>query len=258
MGDDPLFGSRTKIERAKQHLRDLDACMKAFTASDPYPLGSKFDEQTGLHQLYVERLTPIPSMAPAIIGDIVHNLRSALDHLAYRLVFKGTSGVGILTKNGGNPFQHVYFPIFDDVHKYEARKVGQIKGMSKPAIDAIDRIKPYKGGNDTLWRLHRLNNIDKHRLLVVVAAQFQGFYLDTGWLIPNIPIRGQKFVPVEAGAILFSATPQVIKQMGNKVELSLEMAFFEPEIVEGEPIRPTLVQMIDLTENLISSIGAHA
>ena len=45
--------------------------------------------------------------------------------------------------------------------------------MRKDAVDAIDAIKPYKGGNDTLWRLHGLNNIDKHRLLITVGLAYR-------------------------------------------------------------------------------------
>jgi hypothetical protein len=32
-------------------------------------------------------------------------------------------------------------------------------------------LKPYKGGNDQLWALYRLNNIEKHRLLLTVGSQ---------------------------------------------------------------------------------------
>jgi hypothetical protein len=58
-------------------------------------------------------------------------------------------------------------PSTPEEEKSFARKV---KGMRKEASDLIRMIKPYKGADDTLWRLHRLNNIDKHRLLVTVGA----------------------------------------------------------------------------------------
>ena len=43
-----------------------------------------------------------------------------------------------------------------------------MEGMRKQAIDAV---KPYKGGNDSLWRLHQLNLADKHRFLITVGSQ---------------------------------------------------------------------------------------
>jgi hypothetical protein len=42
--------------------------------------------------------------------------------------------------------------------------------MRQEAIDAIDATKPYAGGNDALWRIHKLNNVDKHRLLITVGS----------------------------------------------------------------------------------------
>ena len=38
-------------------------------------------------------------------------------------------------------------------------------------------MKPYKGGNDLIWSLHSLNNIEKHRLLLTVGSQAAGVEL---------------------------------------------------------------------------------
>lgn len=51
------------------------------------------------------------------------------------------------------------------------REIGEFgnKGMCPKAIKAIDALKPYKGGNDALWRIHELDNIDKHCALFTYA-----------------------------------------------------------------------------------------
>jgi hypothetical protein len=46
--------------------------------------------------------------------------------------------------------------------------------MSATAIAKIDAIRPYKTGNDVLWMRHKLNNIDKHRLLLAVGSRYGG------------------------------------------------------------------------------------
>ena len=69
----------------------------------------------------------------------------------------------------------MYFPIAHSQAKYEDRQKKDLKGATKAAITAVDAIKPYKGGNDTLWLLHALNNIDKHRLLIATASAFRSF-----------------------------------------------------------------------------------
>ena len=52
--------------------------------------------------------------------------------------------------------------------------------MRQDAIDAIRALEPYKGGKgENLWVLHRLNNIDKHRLIVTVGSSFQSVDVGT-------------------------------------------------------------------------------
>ncbi|MET0514685.1 MAG: hypothetical protein ABW047_05080 [Nitrospiraceae bacterium] len=84
--------------------------------------------------------------------------------MAYQLVFKGT---------GQKPSRRVYFPISDNQAKYETDGRRQIEGVKPEAIAVIDAIRPYKGGNERLWQLHKLNNVDKHRLLIMVGSAFQ-------------------------------------------------------------------------------------
>jgi hypothetical protein len=93
--------------------------------------------------------------SPRLPETFFKNLRSGLDHLAYALFMVGPRGTS------GSPAKHVYFPISDDSTKYVAESRGKVKGMRRDAIDAINAVKPYKGGNDTLWVLHKLNNVDK-------------------------------------------------------------------------------------------------
>jgi hypothetical protein len=175
--------------------------------------------------------------------------------LAYQLVLVGTGQSG--------PFNYVYFPIFDSAQKYESGKTGQIKGMRQDAIDAIDAIKPYKGGNDALWQLHKLNIVDKHRLLVTVGSGFQS--VDAGptlmrglrSLIPDdqIPhfslfIRPQDTLfPLKAGDELFIDQPDAEPNQHQQFRFSV--AISEPRVIEGEALIETLHQMVDLVDHLV-------
>jgi hypothetical protein len=108
----------------------------------------------------------------AIAGDVVHNLRSALDHLAKQLVLVGLTvaqpAVGLSDKE----LRQIEFLIAESVARYEADKARKVKGMTLESIEDIDRLKPYKGGNDAPWRIHELDNIDKHSTLFTVAHDF--------------------------------------------------------------------------------------
>src|SRR5712692_6108746 len=104
--------------------------------------------------------------AVCLAGDIVHNLRAALDHLAQQLAL-----LGCPTLND-KELRQIEFPIAETLCKYEADKARKVKGMRPEAIEAIDRLRPYKDGNHALWRLHELDNIDKHRTLFTFGPEF--------------------------------------------------------------------------------------
>jgi len=256
MAADHLLGALTKLDRARRLLRELDNCIRVFLASDPFPFAPRYNEQAGLHELYVLRVKPVPPDASAIVGDLLHNLRSALDHLAFQLVVKGTEGVGV-PDGRKHPFRHVQFPIFDSADEYAMRKLKCTKGMKGEAVAAIDEVMPYKEGNERLWQLHRLNNIDKHRLLLLVAARLQGAVLDTGWVVPHVPIGGARLVPLEEGSVLVSATPEVVRQMRG-LGAAVELAIFEDHVAEGVALRPMLAEMLELSDKLVKNLGQHA
>jgi hypothetical protein len=59
--------------------------------------------------------------------------------------------------------------------------------MAQAAIDAIDAGKPYEGGTNALWCLHRLDIADKHHALwvtlVSVTSHPSGAIGVVGWPI---------------------------------------------------------------------------
>ena len=150
-----------KLVRAKQHVNDLQVLHEAFIKSNPYKVATKRDPQSRNLIYYLSSVEQPGDNIATIVGDILQNLISALDHLAYQLVCIGMGSNG--------PFRHVYFPIAGSVSEYESQKSRKIEGMRPDAIRAIDTIKPYKGGNNLLWSLSKLNNIDKHRLIIKIG-----------------------------------------------------------------------------------------
>jgi hypothetical protein len=106
-----------------------------------------------------------PLKLAAISGDIVHNLRSALDYFVEELV-KG---------NGHTPsFQHL-FPICAKPNDFSsAIGKGRLNGVSKRAMGAIEGFQPYNVKPEAqhrhpLLHLHTLSNRDKHHMLAISA-----------------------------------------------------------------------------------------
>ena len=87
--DERLALIRRKIERANTHLKDLEIIRDRFLNSDFYALGSEQHPRPGYENFDVffpVRVDPVPSEISLLAGDAIHNIRSALDHLACQLV----------------------------------------------------------------------------------------------------------------------------------------------------------------------------
>lgn len=156
-----------KVERANQHIAELKSAVRAFLATNPYEVGTRRDPQSRKLVYYVSDARQIPSSFALIAGDAIQNLRTALDQLAYQLFLVGPHG----TEDQG---RHVYFPIEENKDKFDSNLLNRTRGMREDAIDALRRLEPYRGGKgEQLWRLHALNNTDKHRLLLTVGSAYR-------------------------------------------------------------------------------------
>lgn len=162
-----------KLARAKEHLDTLNSEIDRFATKKPYAF-HVITEYGSNRSHDVEWLREPPLRWSAIVGDCVHNLRSALDHIVWAL-----SG------GDGNAPSHAEFPIFIDEEKYLKRtKEGEpARGSGLWKIQAVSafkgkavfyRLQPFNGTDDPtrhpLWILHELDRVDKHRRLHVVGG----------------------------------------------------------------------------------------
>ncbi len=165
--DERLRGVRAKIERTNEHIHDLEARIQAFRSKNPYGVVTEDDAQAR-QRLYKAKVhLAIPVEFSLVIGDALHNLRSALDHLAYQLV----------DSNGASPDRFTSFPTYQRPPKEKAAFMGKVKGMSQSAVDMIESVQSYNTGNDMLWHLGELDNMDKHRIPLKATSSRQPAFL---------------------------------------------------------------------------------
>ena len=161
-----LFGTWVKLNRAQIHLHVFNDKVGKRLEKEQQSVSRHVEDNGAKHVYRFDGSTDLPDDWSAMIGDVLHNLRSALDHLAWQLVLAA----------GGKPNKwRNYFPIHLACPKdqdgfpvplYLAGKV------SVEAIEFIESVQPYHGRNsderrEALWLLHDLNRIDKHRELLV-------------------------------------------------------------------------------------------
>jgi hypothetical protein len=264
-----LQGVRIKIHRAKKHFNELADAIEAFKKRDPYLVTSHENPDTGegICRLIIREDTD-PTWA-GMVGDIIHNLRSALDIMAVDLAVKN----GRTSKSALNG---TYFPIAASKDLFDASLAEKLRYVSPPARRVIERLKPYKGGTDAFWRLHKLDLLDKHVLLVPVGAA----NVEIQWTI-YMPLIGPdaeateplKFVPAPAfalkprkvgfplknGQILMRyntiGTDGSRDPAKHQYNFVFQVAFGEGQIVDGQPLIPTLKQFIDFVERVVEIVA---
>jgi hypothetical protein len=241
--DERIILIRIKVERAKQHLRHLATEVLATERrtvvirngnsqtikSAANPVTFKFSQGIPTSDTIVN-LPRFSADVLASAGDIAHNLRTALDHLMCHLLLIAGSPI---TKQD-------YFPISENFARYDARKAGIVNRVRPEVIKALDKLKPYKGENDPLWRVHQLDRIDKHRALFSLAHDF---ILHADWLDGDFLFK--KDAPEYAGLY----DPQVEKDMQFEIEKTLG----QPQVAGRDAVLPSLHQLIDAVEYTIRS-----
>lgn len=118
-------------------------------------------------------LTVGPRETPAVfpihlgllLGDIVHNYRSSLDHLAWALYKRGRT-----PKLSEKLERLVYFPLADTRLKFNGSLKTKLPGVRRADIAIVRRYQPYKTGKRNVYRhaltiLDELANADKHRVI---------------------------------------------------------------------------------------------
>lgn len=163
--DDRLAGVRAKVGRATNQLEALHREVQAFRHSEAYLITGKFEPERSSYVFRLRILEEPPLLWGVVIGEITHNLRSALDQLVWQLI----------KTNNRRPRGNPTYPIlkvppdqgFVAFALGTAKCPGPLRGVSSEALALIERTQPYHGGSGRLLgTLNRFWNADKHRFLI--------------------------------------------------------------------------------------------
>jgi hypothetical protein len=225
--------ARSKIDRAGEQTDALEVEFQGFYTEQTYTIQQPFDAETGRKKAIFAVNKEFDPRWSTIIGEIVHDLRSALDTAVYDLT---------IAKHGA-PLDGTEFPIFEDEVKYmETSKKGipvrgsglfKIRGVNDRAKALIRDAQPFEfrkthppNEAPILALVHELNIIDKHRTVHLMCQQTRQF----GWkVLRDIhPISLVVISALEDGAELGEWIPTVMDDQPD-VEFNAEF-----EVVFGE------------------------
>jgi len=217
---------KIKIERARVVMGELSRAIASFLDTNPAKIRVEIRDSKSVRPQVFFHWDGMgaPEMLGAIVGDIIHNLRSALDLAACELA-----------RAEGESDKGVYFPFCDHPGGLDkAIKDKRFHRAGKEAVALLLELKPYREGNAALRAIHDLDIQDKHQMLIpafmTVASPILSRWDDDG--TPNLTVVGDPNLPSEI-SLTFPVGP-----------------------LEGAEILPTLEQLVELVNGIVEAFGA--
>jgi hypothetical protein len=188
----------------------------------------------------------LPLQLGVVLGDVVHNLRTALDHIAVALTIPP-----IGTGNAKN----AYFPTGKTREDFVQACMIKMKGANPDGLKVIEGLEPYDGGKYSFRALHELDILDKHKLLVPAIANIHIQRMSVVIGAARFVITGADFK--EGTAVIDCSTVDRadidlgrIDLEGN-FEAAFTVVFGKGHPLDGEPIVPTLLDMTSVAQSLV-------
>lgn len=158
-----LDGPNAKLNRARALLADLESAHAEYVTLKPYTLEPAWHPPSGNYAFVGQVTVPTPIELRLILGDLIHNLRCALDHLVAALV--EATGAEVTSRH--------QFPIVTKREKWAETRQNRLRGVGDPAAALIEAAQPFQTVRPEiapLERLRMLSNQDKHQLITPVLA----------------------------------------------------------------------------------------
>jgi hypothetical protein len=164
-----LADSWTKLARGKEDLAALSEACGGYLDTGPEITVEVYnDPDTGsVKTRFLGEPSP-PTRIGAIVGDVVHNLRSALDVAAWQLAIANDEA-GVLKERN-----QVAFPLTRCAEEFK-KPHRALKFFSESGREVIERLQPYQSSMEALGWLRDLSNADKHR---VATFSFTGLAVE--------------------------------------------------------------------------------
>lgn len=230
--------AKLKVQWAQSHVYQLIDQYRAILDSDIARVTVERDGKTGKQFLEIHDPQELPPMVALVVGDIVHNLRTAFDYVAI-----GATGVDSIALPVGRTRSDIVA---------KSNHYRMIKSNNSALADfIIDEIQPYHRGKFMLWELSELDRLDKHRLILptvhcvhrlgMVLEDERGKKFENQWVTSRSSSR-IRTLPGEG--------PFKIKHQGQS---GVSVSFGPGTPFNDEPVLETLDSMVRLAPQAIQA-----
>ena len=232
-----------KLEWANIRLQELQTVCNTFNETKPHVAFLEADPETSTHALKVGMSRKIPAEIPLIAGDVVSNMRSALD-----IAWMG------LVRAAGTKVKKATMPIADNRKGLITMDIESTVGgaAEKAKLLLADAIKSHRdfanGGNESIVALNELCNWNKHNMLMLQMGRT---------VVRNINFGSGNNI----GVVIGDGDISSIIGFGNKPpanfsyegEPSGEIIFGRHYLLEDQPVLPSLVNLLEATREALQA-----
>lgn len=164
----PFAGIAEKLKRTDENIVNLNTEIERFINGGEYPVIPHKNTQAWQDAVSYHRDKRIPIRFSILAGEIVHHLRSCLDHIVWHFSNRASRA---------EP-NFIEFPIFkaQPRNKKELTRYGRkVEGITNTdVLRLIESMQPYLAGADAadhaLLIIHDMDRFDKHRELLIVDS----------------------------------------------------------------------------------------
>ena len=222
-----------------------------------------------MFETFLDEPPEVPLDARLLIGDVVHSLAAALDHLVYQLSLSNQVAIGTPDPVAVCDEHKTHFPIYAAIDKDSLKTLEKrLKLMAQTPADLIRAMQPYKrqeldpsmiATEDPLWILFKLDVIDKHRVVLATnehVATNKVTVAVEGHEPKEFSMPELQWQPFKADAPIFSFTVPAGYELDPKVRLNLDLLlsirFAETGLwCDGKPVIELLRKLIEFIKKAV-------
>jgi len=223
----PLDGAYERVNGARERLDDLCPEISAFAKVVEHDISLKYKKgiitingrpvEAPIGTASFPANLPAPPKVGRLIGEVIQNLRIALDYLVYELACFDSKGI----------VEKTQFVIVDSESDFR-KNLWRLRGLTGEHIAMFQRLQPYTGCHWTRL-LRDLSNPDKHRYLTAIShpVRFRIDTSNTDAILAGKPVDVHNYASIQ---IAFKNGPYVIESLHQlKLHVAYTLDVFNPE-----------------------------
>jgi hypothetical protein len=271
-----LESSRFKLERARHHFTEAEGLEKAFLDGSgenglrPFYLKTEYEPQHGYYSVRFDLVRTAPVGLSLAVGDCAHNLRAALDHLAWEIV------PAAFRNNPANEkkVRDISFPITGNPNNWSSLVGLKVPGISNQQKNVLQSHQPFNapagvGSWQPLSALTLIDNTDKHRLVLPTVVRVDGPIEIENMFVTGPPVlegfQPQRIERLYEGRDTIAKNGLEVARVHGIRLLGQELPHIgvtsdTPSYVgfeDGHPLLDGLKSMMDAVETVISDMEAN-